>query len=275
MTTQSSGNTPAPGLQSHQAREAAESFGVDAERYDRTRPRYPEAMVEAIVAASPGRRFLDVGIGTGIAARQFQMAGCSVLGVEPDERMAEFARRTGIEVEVSTIETWDPRGRQFDAIIAGQTWHWVDPVLGAAKAAAALRPGGRLAVFWNAAEQPPELNAALAEVYRRAMPDSPITRGAAVSAAQGYAALGEKAADGMRQVGGFGEPEQWQFEWEQRYTRDEWLAQLPTTGLHTRLPADVLEQVLSGTGAAIDAIGGSFVNRFTTIVATAVREGSA
>jgi hypothetical protein len=40
----------------HQARQVAESFGSDAERYDRARPRYPAAMVEAIVAASPGPR---------------------------------------------------------------------------------------------------------------------------------------------------------------------------------------------------------------------------
>jgi hypothetical protein len=38
----------------HQHREAAESFGTDAERYDRTRPPYPGALVERIVAASPG-----------------------------------------------------------------------------------------------------------------------------------------------------------------------------------------------------------------------------
>jgi SAM-dependent methyltransferase len=57
---------------------------VDPARYDRTRPRYPDAMVERIVAASPGPDVLDVGCGTGIEARQFQAAGCKVLGVEPD-----------------------------------------------------------------------------------------------------------------------------------------------------------------------------------------------
>ena len=95
-----------------------------------------------IVAASPGQAVLDVGCGTGIAARQFQAAGCQVLGVDPDERMAELARRAGLDVEVATIETWDPAGRSFDAVIAGQAWHWVDPVAGAAKAAQAVRPGG-------------------------------------------------------------------------------------------------------------------------------------
>jgi SAM-dependent methyltransferase len=79
----------------------AESFGSDPARYDRARPGYPRALVEAVVAASPGRDVLDVGCGTGIAARQFQAAGCRVLGVDIDGRMAAFAREHGIEVEVA------------------------------------------------------------------------------------------------------------------------------------------------------------------------------
>src|SRR5579859_7188623 len=97
---------PAP-AELHQARQMAESFGSDPERYDRSRPRYPDAMVQRIVAASPGRDVLDVGCGTGIAARQFQSAGCRVLGVEPDARMADFARQRGLEVEIATFEAWD------------------------------------------------------------------------------------------------------------------------------------------------------------------------
>ena len=138
----------------HQHRQVAESFGADAERYDRARPSYPAALVERIVAASPGPDVLDVGCGTGIAARQFQAAGCRVLGVDPDPRMADLARQRGFGVEVATFEAWDPAGRAFDAVIAGQAWHWVDPVAGAAKAAQVLRPGGRLAVFWNAFQPP-------------------------------------------------------------------------------------------------------------------------
>jgi SAM-dependent methyltransferase len=151
----------------------AESFGSDPERYDRARPRYPEAMVGAIVAASPGRDVLDVGCGTGIAAGQFQAAGCTVLGVDVDERMAEFARRHGIGVEVAAFESWEPDGRAFDAVIAGQTWHWVDPVAGAVKAAQVLRPRGRLAVFWNVFQPSAEIRQAFSVVYRRVVPDWP------------------------------------------------------------------------------------------------------
>jgi SAM-dependent methyltransferase len=95
-----------PALPSHQHRRIAESFGVDPDRYDRTRPRYPDALVERIIAGCTGRDVLDVGSGTGIVARQFGAAGCTVIGIEPDERMAEFARRGGAEVEVATFEAW-------------------------------------------------------------------------------------------------------------------------------------------------------------------------
>jgi SAM-dependent methyltransferase len=252
----------------------AESFGGDAERYDRTRPRYPDALVERIVAASPGPDILDVGCGTGIEARQFQAAGGKVLGVEPDARMADFARRSGVEVEVARFEAWDAAGREFDAVIAGTAWHWVDPVAGAAKAAQVLRPGGRLAPFHHVFQTPPEVMEALAEVYRRVAPDSPFGGGPAGSALEGYQRLFAKIADGIREAGGFGHPEQWRFEWERSYTRDEWLDQMPTFGTLTQLPQDKLAEVLAGVGAAIDSIGGSLTMSYTTVVVTAMRTGS-
>ncbi len=175
----------------------AESFGSDVERYDRTRPRYPPALVDRIVAESAGTDLLDVGCGTGIEARAFQAAGCTVLGVEPDARMARFAGRSGVNVEVSTFEAWVPAGRTFDAVIAGTAWHWVDPVAGAAKAARVLRPGGRLAPFWHVFQLPSEVALAFTAVYRRVAPES--------------------------QAGGFGDVAQWRFDWERAYTRDDWL----------------------------------------------------
>jgi SAM-dependent methyltransferase len=257
----------------HRHRQVAESFGVDAERYDRTRPRYPDAMVDRIIATSPGRDVLDVGCGTGTEARQFLAAGCAVLGVEPDARMAEFARRGGVEVEVSTFEAWDPAGRNFDAVIAGTAWHWVDPVAGAAKAARVLRPGGRLAPFHHVFQPPPEVAEAQASVYRRLVPDSPfnLSGPATRSAMDLYQPLFAKIADGIRDARAFTEPEQWQFGWERTYSRDEWLDQIPTHGILTQLAPDKLAQVLDGVGAAIDAIGGSFTMRYTTVAVTAAR----
>lgn len=250
---------------------------MDAERYDRTRPSYPDALVERIVAASPGFGVLDVGAGTGVEARQFQAAGCTVLGVEPDARMAEFARGSGVEVEVATFEAWDRAGREFDAVIAGTAWHWVDPVAGAAKAAQALRPGGRFAPFHHVFQPPPDLADAFLEVYQlAAAPGAPrdLSRQLTRSALEAYQSLFAKMADGIRQAGEFSEPEQWRFDWKRTYTRDEWLDQLPTIGGVTRLPPDKLATVLDAVGTAIDRIGGSFTMSYTTVVVTAARTGT-
>ncbi|KAB8195486.1 methyltransferase domain-containing protein [Nonomuraea phyllanthi] len=262
-----------PRNEPHKARQMAESFGVDAERYDRARPEYPDTLVRQIIADSPGRDILDVGCGTGIEARQFLAAGCTVLGVEPDARMAEFARRTGVEVEVATFEEWDAAGRTFDAVVAGQSWHWVDPVAGPAKAARVLRPGGLLAVFAHAYDMPPSVAEAYAAALRKVVPDSPLSAGPPKPAQELYQTMFATFADGIRKTSGFGEPEERRYDWERHYSRDEWLDLLPTTGVLTRLPADKLAEVLEEVGAAIDAIGGGFTMTYTTMAITASADG--
>ena len=54
----------------------------------------------------------------------------------------------------------------------------MDPIAGAAKAAQALRPGGRLAVFWNVFQPSPDVAEAFFAVYRRIMPGLPPPRSA-------------------------------------------------------------------------------------------------
>ncbi|GAA1894484.1 class I SAM-dependent methyltransferase [Streptomyces durmitorensis] len=252
----------------------AESFGVDARRYDRARPGYPDELVTRIVTGSPGTDVLDVGCGTGIAARQFQAVGCAVLGVEPDARMADFARARGSQVEVATFEAWQPAGRTFDAVIAAQSWHWVDPLAGAVKAARVLRPRGRLAIFGHAYEPPAEVAEPFAAAFRRVAPDSPLNSGPARRPVDLYRAAYAKIADTIRETGRFEDPEQWRCDWERSYTRDQWLELLPTTGGLTQLRPDQLAEVLDAVGGAIDSLGGRFTMHYTTLAATAVRVGA-
>jgi SAM-dependent methyltransferase len=263
-----------PRAEPHQARRIAESFGADARRYDRARPGYPDALVTRIVAGSPGPEVLDVGCGTGIAARQFQAAGCAVLGVEPDERMAGFARARGSAVEVSTFEAWQPAGRTFDVVIAAQSWHWVDPVAGVVKASQVLRPDGRLAIFGHVYEPPIEVGEPFAAAYQRVAPDSPFGKQPARRPLDMYQAGYVKFADTIRRTKRFHEPEQWRFEWERTYTRDQWLELLPTTGGLTQLSPGQTADILDAVGAAVDAMGGSFTMRYTTLATTAVRAGT-
>ncbi|MFF3500614.1 hypothetical protein [Streptomyces sp. NPDC003247] len=85
---------------------------------------------------------------------------------------------------------------------------------------------------------------------------------------------GAPTSGGIREAGGFGEPEQWRFDWEWTYSREAWLDQMPTLGAFTRLPADTMAEVLEGTGAAVDAVGGSFPMNYATLAVTAERTGA-
>ncbi|MEV1331373.1 class I SAM-dependent methyltransferase [Micromonospora costi] len=268
-----SGEPPEP-ARPHHFRRTAESFGTDAQRYDQARPGYPEDLVARVVAGSPGPEVLDVGCGTGIAARQFQAAGCTVLGVEPDARMADVAHARGLPVEVATFEAWEPAGRAFDTVIAAQSWHWVDPVAGAVKAARVLRPNGRLAIFGHVFEPPAEVAEPFAAAYRRVAPDSPFSSQPARGALDVYQAGYASIADTIRGTGQFSDPEQWRFDWERSYTRDEWLDLLPTTGALTRLRPEQVAEILDAVGQAIDALGGRFTMRYTTLATSAVRAGT-
>ncbi|WP_343244733.1 class I SAM-dependent methyltransferase [Streptomyces sp. SID11385] len=265
----------------------AESFGTDARRYDEARPAYPAALIARLTSDHPATghpttshpaaaapaplTVLDIGTGTGIAARQFQAAGCSVLGVEPDARMADLARSRGLPVEVATFETWQPRGRTFDLVVAAQSWHWVDPVAGAEKAAELLRPSGRFAIFGHVYEPPAALAEPLAAALRRVAPDSPLSGQPARRPLSLYEAGYEKFAATLRATGRFETPEQWRFDWEQSYTREEWFALLPTTGGLTRLAPAQLSEVLREVGTAIDGLGGRFTMPWTTLATTAIR----
>ncbi len=261
MTTESSFSA----LELHKFRQVAESFGVDAARYDRARPRYPEALIQRVIAASPGIEFLDVGCGTGIGARQYQAAGIEVLGVDVDERMADVARLSGVQVEFGKFEDWDPKGRTFDAVVAGQAWHWVDPLLGARNAAQVLRPHGLLALYWHVFDPPSVVGNAFDEVLQRVAPDAPLQN----PGLQLQQANVKRAEAGIRAAGDFGEPEQWRYEWQREYTREEWLDHLLTTGTLTLLAPEQLATVQDAVGTAIDGIGGRFTMDYVTLAVAA------
>jgi SAM-dependent methyltransferase len=250
----------------HEDRVRALSFGADPDRYDRARPRYPAALVDGLVGRET-RHVLDVGCGTGIVSRLFAARGLMVLGIEPDERMARFASSRGIAVECSTFEAWNDGRRTFDLVVAGQSWHWVEPLAGAAKAASVLAPGGRFAAFWNCGNHDPEVKGALDAIYARLAPgldkDSIVLgtvdgRFGATSAA-------------LRSEGSFLDVELRSYAWERTYTTAEWLDQLPTHSDHQTLPPARLGPLLDAIADEIERRGGRLTMRYDTACVTGVR----
>jgi len=129
-------------------RERANSFGGAAQNYDTYRPRYPDRLIDDVLAPD-AHRVLEAGAGTGIASIQMIERGADLLAVEPDSRMAAVAQAKGIPVELAKFEDWDPAGRRFDRVVFAASFHWVDPAVALPKIRGILDDGGKLALIWN------------------------------------------------------------------------------------------------------------------------------
>jgi SAM-dependent methyltransferase len=135
-------------------RERRDVFGEAVEQYASARPGYPEAMIDDVLEyADPVSEILEVGAGTGKATVDFAARGVAMTCLEPDPRMAarlaqECARFPQVTIEVSRLENYS-RPVAFDALIAAQSWHWVDPSRRWDLAHEAVRTGGTIALFWN------------------------------------------------------------------------------------------------------------------------------
>ncbi len=248
---------PLPEEVSYADRHRAESFGAVAEAYDAYRPSYPAALIDDLVALGPSD-VLDVGCGTGKAARLLAERGLAVLGVEQDPQMAAIARRHGLRVEVGPFEAWADGGRRFDLITCAQAWHWIDPAAGAARAAEVLRPGGTLALFWNFAAFDAASERALDDAYEGVVPELS-QRG--VVGGRGAGTL--PAHEARLLASGF-VAERRTYAWQRSYGRDEWLAVLGTYSDHSTLPPERLGALLRAVAAAVDGLGGALRADYTT-----------
>jgi SAM-dependent methyltransferase len=136
------------------ARERREVFGEAVDQYANARPGYPEELVDDVLAyADPASDVLEVGAGTGKATVAFAARGVSLTCLEPDPRMAarletECASFPNVSIVVARLEQWVVPSK-FDALIAAQSWHWVDPARRWDLAHDAVRQGGTIALFWN------------------------------------------------------------------------------------------------------------------------------
>ena len=161
-------------------RARADSFGAAARLYDARRPGYPNQLIADLLSRG-AQRVLDVGAGTGIASRQLLDNGADVLAVEPDPRMAEIAKEKGISVEMGTFENWDPANRNFDLVVFGQSFHWVNPSVALPKIHALLSTDGQLALMWNRLRPTDPTHGDFAEIYRDYMdPGSPLIDGSSI-----------------------------------------------------------------------------------------------
>jgi SAM-dependent methyltransferase len=132
-------------------------FGVAAGDYARHRQGHPSETfrrLRALGIGSPGQALVDLGTGTGDAARTFAAAGAQVVGLDPSTSLlavaARLATQQGVTVDWrhGNAEHTGLIAASADAITVAQAWHWFDRPRALAEARRVLRPDGALAIFY-------------------------------------------------------------------------------------------------------------------------------
>ena len=255
-------------------REQRFTFDEVAALYDRARPRYPEPLVDDVLALSgiaPRGRILEIGCGTGQATAAFARRGFPMICLEPGPNAALLARERlapfpQVEVVTQTFEAWLlARPEAFDLVISAQALHWVAPEVRFVKAAAVLRPGGALAVFGHEAViEAPSIREELVAAYAR---HAPTITG---STTDWYAAEGPLRSL-FAESRCFGPVTHRSHSWSHRYLAAEYLDLLRTYSDHRLLPPEERESLLAAVGQAIDAHGGGIEVRYAAHLHLALR----
>lgn len=139
--------------------------------YDATRRGYPAEIVSTIVstaAIGPGAAVLEIGCGTGQFTRQLAGRALDVTAIDIGAAMVAAARRNaadpGVRFQMCSFEDFAGSG-PFDLIVSATAFHWIDPVIGLAKAARLLRPGGWLALLTTGERYPEPLRTQLRDLW--------------------------------------------------------------------------------------------------------------
>ena len=255
------------------AREQRLVFGEVADAYQRARPTYPTELFDAIVAiagAGSGDPVFEIGAGTGKATEGFLAQGLRVTACEPSAGMATLLRSRfpDLVVHESGFEDCAIESGSYAVVAAAQSWHWVDPGIGPAKAADGLRPGGWVTLFWNRAE----LDAStwhdeIQPIYERFTPQMTHEKNS-----DKIAGTVERAVVQLGRSRRFGPCRLEQFPWVARYTTAEYIDLLGTYSDH-RILSDENRTALHGAIAEwLDAHGGVIDHPFVAeLVAAPVR----
>ena len=132
-------------------------FSRRALYYSKFRPRYPEAIrgfMELELGLTRESIVADVGSGTGILSELFLKQGNTVFAVEPNQEMRITAERLLSKysnfrsVEGSAEDTTLPSA-SVDFVMAGQAFHWFNPIQAKVEFARILKPKGWVLLIWN------------------------------------------------------------------------------------------------------------------------------
>jgi len=146
-------------LSGAEARRYGTVFDEVADEYDRTRPMYPDALVDRaceVAGLGSGDPVLEIGCGSGQLTRSLVARGLRVTAVEPGGNLIRLAGQNladsgsgsgSVEFVNARFEDAALPGGYFRAAFSASALHWVDPAVGWRKIAGVLAAGGTLALL--------------------------------------------------------------------------------------------------------------------------------
>jgi SAM-dependent methyltransferase len=245
------------------------TFGEAPELYDRARPGYPAAMFDdlaALAELTAGSRVLEIGSGTGQATLPLAERGYEVTAVELGGGMAAIAKRKlagfpNARVVTGAFEAMPLPAAAFDAVVCATAWKWLDPAVRLVKAAAALVPGGSLAIVstHHVAGGSEQFFVDVQRCYERWDPATP--PGLRLPPASTIPTDIEE----LERSPLFAETAERRYEWETPYTTATYLDLLRTYSNHRALPPPALAGLLDCIAHLIDTRHDSeIVKRYLT-----------
>jgi SAM-dependent methyltransferase len=137
--------------------ELARSFERAADAYERGRPGYAEAALDA-VGLPADAVVLDLAAGTGKLTRQLVRRFARVIAVEPLAGMRAILERVVPEAEAidGSADSIPLPDDSVDAVFVAEAFHWFATAETLREVARVLRPGGTFAILFNQSGGPTE-----------------------------------------------------------------------------------------------------------------------
>ncbi|HXN49496.1 MAG TPA: class I SAM-dependent methyltransferase [Bryobacteraceae bacterium] len=136
---------------------SADRFSDRVEDYVRYRPGYPRELLEVLrkdCGLTSAAAIADIGCGPGNLAVVFLENANTVFGVEPNTAMREASEK--VLQKFPRFHPVDGRAEvtslppaSVDFAVAGQAFHWFEPIATRAEFRRILKPGGCVALIWN------------------------------------------------------------------------------------------------------------------------------